>query len=103
MAKQLAPITPGEILRDEFMAEYDLSQNRLALALHVPVSIINRIVNNKYRINAELALRLAAYFGTSAQFWMNLQTGYDLRMVERQSGAKVKQEVQPVQLEPVAS
>ncbi len=103
MAKQLAPITPGEILRDEFMAEYDLSQNRLALALHVPVSIINRIVNNKYRINAELALRLAAYFGTSAQFWMNLQTSYDLRMVERQSGAKVKQEVQPVQLEPVAS
>ncbi len=103
MAKQLAPITPGEILRDEFMAEYGLSQNRLALALHVPVSIINRIVNNKYRINAELALRLAAYFGTSAQFWMNLQTSYDLRMVERQSGAKVKQEVQPVQLEPVAS
>ena len=93
MAKQLAPITPGEILRDEFMAEYGLSQNRLALALHVPVSIINRIVNNKYRINAELALRLAAYFGTSAQFWMNLQTSYDLRMVERQSGAKVKQEV----------
>ena len=103
MAKQLAFITPGEILRDEFMAEYGLSQNRLALALHVPVSIINRIVNNKYRINAELALRLAAYFGTSAQFWMNLQTSYDLRRVERQSGAKVKQEVQPVQLEPVAS
>lgn len=103
MAKQLAPITPGEILRDEFMAEYGLSQNRLALAVHVPVSIINRIVNNKYRINAELALRLAAYWGTSAQFWMNLQTSYDLRRVERHSGAKVKQEVQPVQLEPVAS
>ena len=103
MATLLAPITPGEILRYEFMAEYGLSQNRLALALHVPVSIINRIVNNKYRINAELALRLAAYFGTSAQFWMNLQTSCDLRMVERQSGAKVKQEVQPVQLEPVTS
>ena len=103
MARQLAPITPGKILRDEFMAEYGLSQNRLALALHVPVSIINRIVNNKYRINAELALRLVAYRGTSAQFWMNLQTSYDLRMVERQSGAKVKQEVQPIQLEPVAS
>ena len=103
MARQLAPITPGKILRDEFMAEYGLSQNRLALALHVPVSIINRIVNNKYRINAELALRLAAYWGTSAQFWMNLQTSYDLRKVERQSGGKVKQEVQPIQLEPLAS
>jgi addiction module HigA family antidote len=102
MAKRLAPITPGNILRDEFMAEYGLSQNKLALALHVPVSIINRVVNNKYRISAELALRLAAYFGTSAQFWMNLQSSYDLRVAERQSGAKVKQEIQPVQPEPVA-
>jgi addiction module HigA family antidote len=99
MAERLAPITPGDILRDEFMAAYGLSQNKLALALHVPVSIINRIVNNKYRITAELALRLAAYFGTSAQFWMNLQTSYDLRMAERQSGAKVKREVRPVQPE----
>ncbi len=102
MATRLVPITPGEILRDEFMAEYGLSQNKLALALHVPVSIINRVVNNKYRITAEMALRLAAYFGTSAQFWMNLQTSYDLRMAERQSGAKVKQEIRPVQAEPVA-
>ncbi len=101
MAKRLAPITPGDILRDEFMAEYGLSQNRLALALHVPVSIINRVVNNNYRITAELALRLAAYFGTSAQFWLNLQTSYDLRMAERQSSAKVKQESQPIQPEPV--
>ncbi len=84
------------------MAEYGLSQNRLALALHVLVSIINRIVNNKYRINAELALRLAAYWGTSAQFWMNLQTSHDPRMVERQSGAKAKQEIRPIQLEHVA-
>jgi addiction module HigA family antidote len=101
MTERLAPITPGDILRDEFMAEYGLSQNKLALALHVPVSIINRVVNNKYRITAELALRLAAYFSTSAQFWMNLQTSYDLRMAERQSGAKVKREVRPVQPEPV--
>lgn len=99
MAKRLEPITPGEILRDEFMAEYALSQNRLAIALNVPVSLINRVVNNKYRLNADLALRLAAYFGTSAQFWMNLQTSYDLRIAERLSGAKVKKEIQPVQEE----
>jgi addiction module HigA family antidote len=99
MAERLAPITPGDILRAEFMAEYGLSQNKLALALCVPVSIINRVVNDKSRITAELALRLAAYFGTSAQFWMNLQTSYDLRMAERQSGVKVKREVRPVQPE----
>jgi len=102
MAKRLEAITPGEILRDAFMAEYGLSQNRLAIALSVPVSLINRVVNNKYRINADLALRLAAYFGTSAQFWMNLQTSYDLRLAERLSGDKVKKEVRPVQQEQVA-
>ena len=102
MAKRLEPITPGEILRDEFMAEYGLSQNRLAIALNVPVSLINRVVNNKYGINANLALRLAAYFGKSAQFWMNLQTSYDLRVAERLSGAKVKKEIRPVQQEQVA-
>ncbi len=102
MAKRLEPITPGEILRDEFMAEYRLSQNRLAIALNVPVSLINRVVNNKYRMNADLALRLSAYFGTSAQFWMNLQTSYDLRVAERRSGAKVKKEIQPVRHKQVA-
>jgi len=102
MAKRLEPITPGEILRDEFMAEYGLSQNRLAIALSVPVSLINRVVNNKYRINADLALRLAAYFGTSAQFWMNLQTSYDLRLAERLTGEKVKKEIRPIAQEEVA-
>ena len=102
MAKRLQAITPGAILLDEFMAEYGLSQNRLAIALKVPVSLINRVVNNKYRINADLALRLAAYFGTSAQFWMNLQTSYDLRLAERLNGRKVKKEIQPVQQERVA-
>ena len=102
MAKRLEPITPGEILRDEFMAEYSLSQNRLAIALNVPASLINRVVNNKYRINADLALRFAAYFRTSAQFWMNLQTSYDLRLAERLSGDKVKKEIQPVQQGQVA-
>ena len=102
MTKRLAPITPGEILRDEFMAEYDLSQNRLAIALKVPVSLVNRVVNNKYRINADFALRLAAYFGTSAQFWMNVQSSYDLRVAERINGARVKKEIRPVQEERVA-
>jgi len=102
LVKRLDPITPGEILRDEFMAEYDLSQNRLAIDLKVPASLINRVVNNKYRINADLALRLSTYFGTSAQFWMNLQTSYDLRVADRRSGAKLKKEIRPVQHDRVA-
>jgi antitoxin HigA-1 len=96
MAKLLDPVTPGEILRDEFMADYGLSQNKLALALQVPVSIVNRIINNKMRISAEMALRLARYFGTDAQSWMNLQTSYDLRMAERESAARIEEEVKPL-------
>ncbi len=97
MATQLDPITPGEILRDEFMAEYGLSQNKLALDLNTPASIVNRIVNNKLRITAEMALRLGKYFGTTAQFWMNLQTSYDLRVAERQTWPQIKDKVRQAQ------
>ncbi len=97
MATQLDPITPGEILRDEFMAECGLSQNKLALDLNTPASIVNRIVNNKLRITAEMALRLGKYFGTSAQFWMNLQTSYDLRVAERQTWPQIKDKVRQAQ------
>lgn len=96
MATLLDPITPGEILRDEFMAEYGLSQNKLALELHVPASLVNRIVNNKLRISAEMALRLGRFFGTSPQFWLNLQTGYDLRIAQRQTAAEIEAQVQPI-------
>lgn len=96
MAKLLDPVIPGEILRDEFMAAYDLSQNKLALELHVPVSIINRIINNKQRISAEMALRLARYFRTDPQSWLNLQTNYDLRMAERVLASKIDEQVKPI-------
>ena len=62
---------------------------------------MTRIFADHNRLNADLALRLVAYFGTSAQFWMNLQTSYDLRIAERLSGAKVKKEIHPVQQEQV--
>ena len=97
MATQFDPITPGEILRDEFMAEYGLSQNKLALDLNTPASIVNRIVNNKLRITADMALRLGKYFGTTAQFWMNLQTSYDLRVAERQTWPQIKDKVRQAQ------
>ena len=79
-ANKLAPIHPGEILREEFMKPRGLSQNALARALHVPPRRINEIVLEKRGITADTALRLARYFGTSAEMWTGLQADYDLRV-----------------------
>jgi antitoxin HigA-1 len=78
--KDFAPVTPGEMLREEFLAEYGLSQNKLAKAIGISPNRIAEIVNNRRRITADTALRLSLYFGNSAEFWMNLQTHYDLKM-----------------------
>lgn len=72
-------IHPGEILREEFMKPMGISQNALALALHVPVTRVGEIVNERRSITADTALRLGRYFGTTSEFWMNLQTNYDLQ------------------------
>src|SRR5437773_12146333 len=80
--KRLSPIHPGEILRAEFMQPLGLSMNRLALDLRVPVTRIAEIVHEWRAITPATALRLARYFNTSAGFWLNLQTGYDLEVVE---------------------
>ena len=80
---EFAPVTPGEMLREEFLAEYGLSQNQLARAVGISPNRITEIVNNRRRITADTALRLALYFGNSAEFWMNLQSNYDLKMARR--------------------
>jgi antitoxin HigA-1 len=80
---EFAPVTPGEMLRDEFLAEYGLSQNKLANAIGISPNRIAEIVNNRRRITADTALRLSLYFGNSAEFWMNLQTHYDLKQARR--------------------
>src|SRR5262252_3496583 len=77
---EFAPVTPGEMLRDEFLAEYGLSQNQLAKAVGISPNRIAEIVNNRRRITADTALRLSLYFGNSPEFWMNLQTHYDLKL-----------------------
>ena len=79
--EEFAPVTPGEMLKEEFLAEYRLSQSRLARAVGISPNRIAEIVNNRRRITADTALRL--YFGTSAEFWMNLQSRYDLKMAPR--------------------
>src|SRR5215471_6240716 len=81
--KEFAPVTPGEMLKEEFLREYDLSHNELAKAIHISPNRIGEIVNNRRRITADTALRLSLYFGNSPEFWMNLQAHFDLKMARR--------------------
>ena len=93
--KPLSPIHPGEILRTEFMEPLKLSMNRLALDLRVPVTRIAEIVHERRGITPDTALRLARYFNTSAAFWMNLQTAYDLEVAEDELSRTIEREVRP--------
>ena len=81
--QEFAPVTPGEMLKEEFLAEYGLSQNELAKAVGISPNRITDIVNNRRRITADTALRLGLYFGNSREFWMNLQSHYDLKIARR--------------------
>jgi antitoxin HigA-1 len=82
LEKKLAPIHPGEILREDFLKPLRLSVNRLALDIHVPVTRITEILRERRAITTETALRLGRYFRTTAQFWLNLQRDYDLEVAE---------------------
>lgn len=93
--KRLPPIPPGEILLEEFMRPLEISINALARDLDVPPNRISQIVNGQRAISADTALRLARYFGTGAELWMNLQAAYDLRLAERESGAAIRAQVRP--------
>ena len=77
---KLAPIHPGEVLMEDFIGPLGITQHRLAVAIAVPPRRINEIVHGQRRITADTALRLARYFGTSAQFWINLQSHHDLEV-----------------------
>jgi addiction module HigA family antidote len=97
---KLAPIHPGEILREEFMKPCELSQNALARALNVPPRRINEIVLEKRGITADTALRLARYFGTTAEMWTGLQADYDLRLVRYEKQKQIERDVEPMILQP---
>lgn len=81
------PIHQGEVLMEDFIKGFEITQNKLAVSISVPPRRINEIVHGKRRITADTALRLAKYFGTSPEFWMNLQSHYDLRIERRNQGA----------------
>jgi addiction module HigA family antidote len=77
---EFAPVTPGEMLRDEFLAEYGLSQNQLAKAIGISPNRIAEILHGRRRITADTALRFSLYFNNSPEYWMNLQMHYDLEL-----------------------
>lgn len=79
----IEPIHPGEILMEDFIEGFGITQNKLAVSIGVPPRRINEIVHGKRGITADTAIRLARYFGTSEEFWMNLQTNYELRLERR--------------------
>jgi antitoxin HigA-1 len=95
--KLLDPVHPGEILREDFLKPLGLTVNKLALELHVPATRIAEIVHGRRRVTADTALRLARYFNTNAEFWLNLQNFYELEVSRRSEvGSKINVQVQPV-------
>lgn len=91
----IPPIHPGEVLMEEFIGPMGLTQNRLAVSIGVPPRRINEIVHGTRRITADTALRLGRFFGMSAQFWINLQSHYDLE-VEREAIGDQLEKIQPL-------
>jgi addiction module HigA family antidote len=90
------PVHPGEILREDFMKPLGLSVNKLAIELHVPATRIGEIVHYRRGITADTALRLARYFKTNPEFWLNLQNFYDLEVTKRAGTAsEIERQVQP--------
>jgi antitoxin HigA-1 len=90
---KLNPVHPGEVLLEEFLKPMGLSQNKLALNIGVPARRINEIVLEKRRITADTALRLARFFGTSSEFWIGLQSQYDLDRAADALGDRIEKEV----------
>ena len=93
--KTIPPIHPGETLREDFLRPLGLTVNRLAIELRVPVTRVNDIVRGRRAITADTALRLARYFGTTPQFWMNLQANYALEEVQDARGSEIVDRIRP--------
>lgn len=96
MPKKIEPIHPGEILLEEFLEPMEISQYRLAKDISVPARRINEIVHGKRSVSADTALRLSRYFGMTEQFWMNLQSRYDLELEKGRLGRRLDSEVRSV-------
>jgi addiction module HigA family antidote len=95
MARKLDPIPPGEILLEEFMKPLEISQNRLARDIDIPVSRVADVIKGRRSVTADTALRLGEYFGTSAEFWLNLQSGFDLRRIRNTAWPEIRKRIRP--------
>ena len=95
MPRMLPPIHPGETIKEDVLEPLGMSVNRLAKALAVDAARLNEIVRGRRGVSADTALRLARYLGTSAEFWMGLQSLYDLRVAQQERLARIKREVKP--------
>ena len=93
MAKKLAPITPGDVLLEEFLRPMGITQNKLAKDINVPANRVSQIIHGKREITADTALRLAKYFGIEPEFWLNLQVRYNMKIVRSKVGKKIEKEV----------
>jgi addiction module HigA family antidote len=93
--RPLPPVHPGEILREDLLKPLGISINRLGRDLRVPVTRMSEIANGRRGISADTALRLARYFGTTPEFWMNLQAAYDLASAQRVSAERIARDVHP--------
>jgi antitoxin HigA-1 len=93
MPRRLSPVSPGEILFEDFMKPLGISQNRLARDLNVPRARINDVIHGGRGVTADTALRLSRTFGTSPEFWLNLQMHYDLRMALRETWPGIEKRV----------
>ncbi|HUB84417.1 MAG TPA: HigA family addiction module antitoxin [Rhizomicrobium sp.] len=96
MAKKIAPIHPGEILLKDFLEPMEISQYRLAKAISVPARRINEIVLGRRAISADTALRLGRFFAMESEFWLNLQSRYDLEVAKDGLAGRLIKEVQPL-------
>jgi antitoxin HigA-1 len=94
----MRPIHPGEILREEFLIPMNLNAHALAMALRLPAPRINDIVRERRGVSADTALRLARYFGTSAEFWLGLQSDFDLKVASKSAGKTIEREIAPFAL-----
>ena len=94
--QKLPPIHPGEILREDYMKPLGLTAHRLAIALHVPATRIAEIVHERRAITADTTIRLGRYFKTTPRFWLNLQTAFDLEVIEDGTLTQIESEVRPV-------
>jgi addiction module HigA family antidote len=96
VTNKMRPIHPGEIIREEFLVPLKMTSHALAMALRVPAPRINDIVRERRAITPDTALRLARYFNTTAQFWLNLQSSFDLKRAESEAGRKIAAEIRPL-------